>query len=132
MLSIKNQSAFGLYNGVLLTALFLLALYIIITGFASAVPIHCYYRVHYGIECPSCGLTRALQHFSKGDFGGAYMLFAGFWWFVALFAIQFLWRSASAVFYNWYPYKEEILICTDAILTALMIFAFYGKAYGWL
>ncbi|MBR5228150.1 MAG: DUF2752 domain-containing protein [Clostridia bacterium] len=62
----ENKKINYLFYGILLTALLLIAIYIL---FGGTIPRpRCYIYSEFGIYCPGCGCTRAFKSMLRGEF----------------------------------------------------------------
>ena len=55
----------------------------------------CTARVLFGVPCPSCGMTTAFAHFTRGEWAASAAANAGGFLLAALCAVQLVWLAGS-------------------------------------
>ena len=109
-----------LYKYLLINTIFI-TLYIGGYLYLKYAPTHiqCYYKAHYGFECPTCGLTRDFSHFLSLNFQSpinphSYYYFAGF-------SLIFLTRILHSLIAYYKPTSLRYLLIADALTLLIFI-----------
>ncbi len=74
----------------------------------------------FGLECPGCGMQRAVLHVGKGQFNEAYQLYPAVYTLILLFVfigINFLYKFRHA-----YKIKVSLIILNASIIAISYIF----------
>lgn len=91
--------------------------------------INCWYYKHYGITCPSCGLTRAFHALARGSIQQALEFNKAALWIASFFIFQLLLRSTGYLL-DKATRKMDLIIITDITLSIFSLLICFGKGYG--
>ncbi|HBH48166.1 MAG TPA: DUF2752 domain-containing protein [Bacteroidales bacterium] len=75
----------------------------------------CFYKKHFGIECPGCGFQRSLIHLLKGEFVESFQLYPAL--LTTIFMIGFLLVHLVFKIKN----GHKVLLWLFIVNTALMV-----------
>ena len=117
-LTLKNRS---LHKYLLVNSL-LIALYLGGILYLKYFPtkIQCYYKSHYGFECPTCGLTRDFSQFLSLDFHSP--LNPTSYYYFAAFALIFVTRFLHSLIVYRKPHQLKSIIFLDGVVLGFSIF----------
>ncbi|WP_314201525.1 DUF2752 domain-containing protein [Capnocytophaga sputigena] len=82
--------------------------------------IQCYYKSHYGFECPTCGLTRDFSQFLSLDFHS--LLNPASYYYFTAFALIFVTRILHSLIVYRKPHQLKSIIFLDGVVFVFSIF----------
>ena len=119
-----NQGYFRA-NQVLLVLVLLAFLYPVLTELFN-VENMCQYKIIYGRNCRSCGLTRGLRECYSGNFHSAQLLNNQSVFIFSIFIFQFIYRLGIHFWNYWTKFSDKfvkVLISIDIIILVLLFIA---------
>ena len=115
-MKLTNSHKYLLVNSILIALFFGGILYL--KYFPAKI--QCYYKSHYGFECPTCGLTRDLSQFLSLDFHSP-LNPASYYYFTA-FALIFVTRILHSLIVYRKPHQLKSIIFLDGVVLVFSIF----------
>jgi len=115
-LKLTNSHKYLLVNGIFI------ALYLGGILYLKYFPtkIQCYYKSHYGFECPTCGLTRDFSQFLSLDFHS--LLNPASYYYFTAFALIFVTRILHSLIVYRKPHQLKSIIFLDGVVFVFSIF----------
>lgn len=115
-MKLTNSHKYLLVNNILIALFFGGILYL--KYFPAKI--QCYYKSHYGFECPTCGLTRDFSQFLSLDFHSP-LNPASYYYFTA-FALIFVTRILHSLIVYRKPHQLKSIIFLDGVVLVFSIF----------
>ena len=115
-MKLTNSHKYLLVNSILIALFFGEILYL--KYFPAKI--QCYYKSHYGFECPTCGLTRDFSQFLSLDFHSP-LNPASYYYFTA-FALIFVTRILHSLIVYRKPHQLKSIIFLDGVVLVFSIF----------
>ena len=115
-MKLTNSHKYLLVNSILIALFFGGILYL--KYFPAKI--QCYYKSHYGFECPTCGLTRDFSQFLSLDFHSP-LNPASYYYFTA-FALIFVPRILHSLIVYRKPHQLKSIIFLDGVVLVFSIF----------
>jgi hypothetical protein len=128
-LYILAERPYRFINACFISILLGVFLYSTLINTASGLSLNCWYYTHYGILCPSCGLTRAFHALTCGSIQQALEFNKGALWIASFFIIQLILRITAYVLDKEIR-KMELVIGVDITLSIFSLLICFGKGYG--
>ncbi|MBM0650369.1 DUF2752 domain-containing protein [Capnocytophaga genosp. AHN8471] len=115
-MKLTNSHKYLLVNSILIALFFGGILYL--KYFPAKI--QCYYKSHYGFECPTCGLTRDFSQFLSLDFHSP-LNPASYYYFTA-FTLIFVTRILHSLIVYRKPHQLKSIIFLDGVVLVFSIF----------
>ena len=115
-MKLTNSHKYLLVNSILIALFFGGILYL--KYFPAKI--QCYYKSHYGFECPTCGLTSDFSQFLSLDFHSP-LNPASYYYFTA-FALIFVTRILHSLIVYRKPHQLKSIIFLDGVVLVFSIF----------
>ncbi len=114
-----NRRSYFYFNLILAGIIILLFVYAGFFAYSSHA-LHCVYKQATGLDCPTCGLTRAFHNILLGNFSSAKQLNPLSIKLFAFFFLQFLWRIFLIIRYRIKRNDHRVIIKWDIIFSIIL------------
>jgi hypothetical protein len=88
-------------------------------------PVTCAFQLQTGLDCPTCGLSRAFSEIIRGKFESAKEYNPYALNLFLFFLTQFILRICASIFIIYYPTRLRIIAVSDSIISCLLFLAAY-------
>lgn len=92
-------------------------------------PVKCYYKEVYGVDCPSCGLSRAFSAILQFDFKAATDLNKSSLWVFSFFLIQLVMRIAINRILSLQKLTLRSIVFTDVSVSVFLFALCFGPYF---
>ncbi len=121
------KDAYILLNFAFIVLLFLLLVYFLMAAFYRFYPIKCNYKLLTGYYCPSCGLSRSISAFLRGDFVKAVEMNTSGIKILFFFLVQFFMRIIISILLKKKCFSRQLILYTDIIISIALFFYCFKK-----
>lgn len=124
-----SETPYRFINACFISILAGTILYSCFVNIQGTYSLNCWYYSHYGISCPSCGLTRAFHALLTGSISQAIQFHKGVLWIASFFISQLILRIIG-FFIGSYARQIQPVVYTDILLSLCSLLLCFGKGYG--
>ncbi|MBW3518447.1 DUF2752 domain-containing protein [Flavobacterium sp. NKUCC04_CG] len=118
-----NSSSIQSYRIINYTLLVLFMAGLLWLLFSPVTP-SCYYQKNYGINCPTCGLTRDFKSILKGDFSG--LIAANSFYYFSAFSLVFLSRIVANTLLYYRSNRNVLMVYETVVAVCILILLILG------